>query len=112
MIRLSDRMLSDILRKSLSQGGEYADVFVENRPHSSIQLEDENIEKVIFGVEAGIGIRVIHGDRTAFAYGNEFSEKSLFGLAETVSRASPENRNGQKDCPCNSRRQNSKDGQQ
>jgi TldD protein len=87
MIKLSDGMLSDILKKSLSQGGEYADVFVENRPHSSIQLEDENIEKVIFGVEAGIGIRVIHGDKTAFAYGNDFSEKSLFGLAETVSRA-------------------------
>jgi TldD protein len=87
MNTLSDRLLSKILKKSLSRGGEYADVFVEHRPHVSIQFEDEKIEKVISGVDAGIGIRVIHKGSTAYAYGNDFTEQSLFEIAETVSRA-------------------------
>jgi TldD protein len=87
MNTLPDGLLSKILRKSLSRGGEYADIFVEHRPHVSIQLEDEKIEKVVSGVDSGIGIRVIHKGSTAYAYGNDFTEKSLFEIAETVSRA-------------------------
>ncbi len=84
---LSEELCAKILNKALSNGGDYADVYVEHDDPVTIQLEDDKIEKLSAGVDAGVGIRVIHGDKTAFAYSNDFSEESLIGIAETVSRA-------------------------
>jgi TldD protein len=87
MKRLPDELLSRILKSALSRGGDYADVFIEHIEPMSIQLEDDKIEKLSSGVDAGIGVRVVFGDKSAYAYSNDFSEDSLFSVAETVSRA-------------------------
>jgi TldD protein len=87
MKRLPDELLSRILKNALSRGGDYADVFIEHIEPMSIQMEDDKIEKLSAGVDAGIGIRVVFGDKSAYAYSNDFSEDSLFSVAETVSRA-------------------------
>jgi len=87
MKRLPDELLSRILKSALSRGGDYADVFIEHIEPMSIQLEDDKIEKLSSGVNAGIGVRVVFGEKSAYAYSNDFSEDSLFSVAETVSRA-------------------------
>jgi TldD protein len=84
---ISNELLSKIIKKALSRGGQYADVFMEHKQHVSIHLEDNKIEKTISGIDAGIGIRVIFNSKTAYAYGNDFSEDSLLNLAEAVSKA-------------------------
>ena len=56
MNAISDEMAAKIIKKSLSKGGDYADIFVEYKHNSSIQLEDNKIEKVISGNDSGIGI--------------------------------------------------------
>jgi TldD protein len=87
MNNLSEELYGKILKKALSNGGDYADVYVEHDDPVTIQLEDDKIEKLSAGIDAGVGIRVIHGDKTAFAYSNDFSGDSLISIAETVSRA-------------------------
>ena len=87
MNRISDELIARIIKKSLSMGGDYADVFIEQERPLAIQLEDDKIEKLSSGVDYGIGVRVIFGDKSAYAYSNDFSEDSLFTIAETVSRA-------------------------
>ncbi|GBD96694.1 protease TldD [bacterium BMS3Abin06] len=87
MNRIPDDLLSKIIKKALSNGGDYADVFMEEERPLSIQLEDDKIEKLSSGVDSGIGVRVIFGDKSAYAYSNDFSEDSLFNIAEAVSRA-------------------------
>ncbi|HDH05596.1 MAG TPA: TldD/PmbA family protein [Nitrospirae bacterium] len=87
MNRLPDDLLSKIIKKALSNGGDYADVFMEEERPLSIQLEDGKIEKLSSGVDSGIGVRVIFGDKSAYAYSNDFSEDSLFNIAGAVSRA-------------------------
>lgn len=87
MNSIPDELASKIIKKALSKGGDYADIFIENKRHLSVQLEDDKIEKIISGIDAGIGIRVIFESRSAYAYGNDFSESSLIGMAETVSKA-------------------------
>ncbi len=84
---IPDELASKIIKKALSKGGDYADLFVEHKHHVSIQLEDNRIEKVISGLDAGLGIRVILGTRSAYAYSNDFSEDSLLNLAGIVSKA-------------------------
>lgn len=83
---LDPELLCRALKRVMSRGGQYADIFLENKRTSSIQLEDNKIEKVISGVDSGVGIRLISGDRTAYAFSNDLSEDSLIELADTLSR--------------------------
>jgi TldD protein len=76
-----------LLRKALSRGGEYADVFIENRRQTSLVLEDGRLEKILSGCEAGAGIRLIFRGRTFYAYSNDLSEMALMQAAREVSRA-------------------------
>jgi TldD protein len=80
-------ILTTMLKRALSKGGDYADVFVERRGGLSIYLENDRIEKISSGVDSGVGVRVIHGDRTAYAYTNDLSPASLFEVSESVSKA-------------------------
>jgi len=84
---ISDELLQMLMKRTLSNGGEYADIFIEQRRSSEIQLEDNKIEKVISGSISGIGIRLICNGKTAYAFSNDFSEEVLFDLAATVSKA-------------------------
>jgi TldD protein len=96
MERISDDLISRIIKKSLAHGGDYADVYIEQERPLSIQLEDDKIEKLSSGIDYGVGVRVIFGDKSSYAYSNDFSEESLFSIAETVSRsAKGEQGNGQ-----------------
>lgn len=84
---LDGELLLRVLKKVMSSGGEYADVFVEHRKPTSVQLEDNKIEKIISGVDAGVGIRLIFNGKTAYAFSNDLSEGSLLKLAGNLSRA-------------------------
>lgn len=84
---VDDAILQKIIKRALSSGGEYADIFVEQRKTTAIQLEDNKIEKVIAGSNSGIGIRLIYNGKTAYAFSNDFSEDVLMELSSTVSKA-------------------------
>ncbi|WP_298269123.1 TldD/PmbA family protein [Geobacter sp.] len=79
--------LTRILRRALTGGGEFADIYFEEGANTSVICEDGKIEKVLAGTDRGVGIRVISDLRTAYAYTNEITEAALLSLAETVSRA-------------------------
>lgn len=85
---LEKEILSRLLRKTLSGGGDYADVFVEWRRPTYIHLEDGRIEKAVSGTECGVGVRLIFSGKTAFAFSNDLREKTLLEMAATLSRAS------------------------
>jgi TldD protein len=80
-------LFSRFVRKALSRGGDYADIFLEERRSTTIQLEDRKVEKVITGFSGGVGIRLIHDGKTAYAFTNDSSRETLFDLADSVSRA-------------------------
>jgi len=84
---LDKELLLRVLKKTISSGGEYAEIFVENKKPTLIHLEDSKIEKVISGVDYGLGIRLIYAGRTAYAYSNDLSEESLLNAASEVSKA-------------------------
>ncbi|BCB95817.1 peptidase [Dissulfurispira thermophila] len=84
---VDDTILQKLIKKALSNGGEYADIFIEHRKSTAIQLEDDKIEKVIAGSIVGIGIRLIYKAKTAYAYSNDLSESVLMDIADTVSKA-------------------------
>jgi TldD protein len=84
---LDRELFTEILKKAISSGGEYAEIFVENKKTTIIYLEDCKVEKVISGIDYGLGIRLIYNNRSSYAYSNDLSKKSLLDIASVVSRA-------------------------
>jgi TldD protein len=80
-----------LINRTLSRGGDYADIFTEYRKHTSVVLEDRKLEKIVSGTEAGTGIRLITRGKTAYAFSNDASGKTLLQAASEVSRAAAGN---------------------
>lgn len=76
-----------ILKASLKNGGDFAELFCERVLPTSIVCEDGKIEKIISGVDAGAGIRVIDHFKTAYVYTNQLTNERLFEVADAVSCA-------------------------
>ncbi len=76
--------LGAVLKRALSRGGEFADVFIERSSPLSLVCEDSRLEKVMSGLDYGAGVRLIFGQRTAYAYTNELTTESLLEIADAV----------------------------
>lgn len=76
-----------VLKSLISKGGEYADLYYDKSSTTSIICDDNKIEKVISGIDAGVGLRLIKNLKTAYAYTNDISEASLINLATELSGA-------------------------
>lgn len=84
---LEDFNPDKILKKALKCGGDFADIYLENTQTTQILAEQGKIEKVIGGLDRGVGIHVIYDGKVAYGYTTELTQDSLETLADSVSRA-------------------------
>lgn len=84
---IDQQTLKTVLDLALTNGGDFADIFVEKKISTGIGAEGGKIERVHSGIDTGAGIRVLADDTTAYAYTNDLSKESLLEIAGTVSRA-------------------------
>lgn len=77
---------SEIIKRALSKGADFAEVFWEHRETSAVSCEDNRIERINSGIDEGAGIRVIAGGHTAYAYTNDLSLESLLKVADLAGR--------------------------
>ncbi len=85
-------VLDKVIARALSQGGEFADVYLENRVSRQIIMEESLFRSGLYGIAQGAGVRVVSGDKTGFAYTDEITEENLMraaGVASYVARNSP-----------------------
>lgn len=85
---LSKEELREILELAVARGGDFADIFIEEKKTVGVACEADKIERINSGIDAGAGIRVISGDTTAYAYTNDLSKEGLSQIAKVVSSAS------------------------
>lgn len=78
-------VLERVLAEALRHGGEFAEVFAEDRSTSSALLDDGRVEELSSGRERGAGIRVVSGDTTGFAHTADLTESGLLRAAEAAS---------------------------
>ena len=81
-----------ILKEALKEGGEFADLFFEQVHSVVIICEEDRIEKVISGLDMGVGLRILHGEKTFYGFTNEILEENLLQLAHRLSEATKEDR--------------------
>ena len=72
------------LASALSRGGEFAEVFVEDRSSTGISFDDHRVEELSSGRDRGAGIRVVVGETTGFAHTADLSDKGLRTAAEAA----------------------------
>jgi TldD protein len=84
---IDEDVVSRVLRQALTTGGDFAEVFAEDRRGSMVALDDGRIEDISSGRERGAGIRVVAGNTTGFAHTADLSERGLLQAAEAASGA-------------------------
>lgn len=77
----------EVLAAALSTGADYAEIFAEHTPASSIYMVDRHIEEASSSITAGAGIRVMKGTRTVYGSTVDMSRSGLLRLARQVADA-------------------------
>ena len=81
MFPLTSEQLNGILAIALSNGGEYADIFIEDTRISSMVLQDGKVSQGQQVCLYGAGIRAVQGTQTGYAYTMDLSEKAMMQAA-------------------------------
>ncbi len=82
--RLDPSQLARALSEALAFGGDWADVYLESRHHTSLQLEEQLLKESSEAISLGAGVRVIAGEETGYAYTNELTLERLLEAARTA----------------------------
>jgi TldD protein len=78
---ITARDLENYLAQALSCGGVYADLYFEHLSTSSIRLDESMVKGALQGVSVGVGVRVISGERTGYAYSDDLKPEKILAAA-------------------------------
>jgi len=84
---IEEDVISRVLAKALQTGGDFAEIFAEDKRSSSAYLDDGKVEELTSGRDRGAGIRVVKGDTTGFAHTADMTEGGLTTAAEAAAAA-------------------------
>lgn len=77
--------MSRLVSEALRSGGDYSDLFFENTTNGNIVLRDGIVSDGGFSVDYGVGIRVLMGEKTGYAYSESTDMKSMMEAAKAAS---------------------------
>ncbi|MCU4185353.1 TldD/PmbA family protein [Acidiferrimicrobium sp. IK] len=84
---IEEAVIERVLARALRSGGDFAEVFAEDRRSSAARLDDGRVEDMVSGRDRGAGIRVVVGETTGFAHTSDLSERGLTEAAEAAGAA-------------------------
>ncbi len=84
---IEESVLQRTLSRALAHGGDFAEVFAEDRRSSTATFDDGKVEELRSGRERGAGVRVVRGETTGYAHTADLSEAGLREAAEAAAAA-------------------------
>jgi TldD protein len=78
--------LKKVLSVALEKGGNYADLFFEHSYNNSLSLRDGEVNSTHATIDFGVGVRVLSGDQTGYAYVENTSLEDMLKAARTAAR--------------------------
>lgn len=84
---LSKSIIENVLTAALSTGGDFAEIFMEDKQSTSISLISQRIERAVSGRDYGVGIRIFKELFSVYAYTNDTSEENLVKTAKEAAAA-------------------------
>ena len=76
-----------ILAAALQNGGDLAEVYLENKTNLALTLDEGRLERATQGDDIGGGVRVFYGNTAAYAYTDDLSEEALLAAAKAAAAA-------------------------
>ena len=73
---IDESVVESVLGVALRTGGDFAEVFAEDRRASAARLDDGRVEDLASGRDRGAGIRVVVGETTGFAHTSDLAHSS------------------------------------
>ncbi|MBZ2175562.1 TldD/PmbA family protein [Schnuerera sp. xch1] len=89
---LSKKVIENVLSAALSTGGDFAEIFIEDRYNTNINMVGGFVENSISGRDYGIGIRIFDGLNSVYAYTNDSTEGNLIKVAKEAALAIKSNK--------------------
>jgi TldD protein len=81
---VTERDLQRYLSEALSAGGDYADVYFEYVTSTTISIDEGIVKSANAAVTLGVGVRVIAGERTGYAYSDDLSPEKILRAARVA----------------------------
>lgn len=81
---ITENDLLKVINEALGKGADYADIFFEHTFSNSISLRDGEVNRAASNIDFGVGIRVVSGDQTGYAYVENTEITELLKAAKTA----------------------------
>ena len=81
---IDDAVLRKVMSRLTANGADIADLYFQHKRSNKISLEDGLISKASTQVEQGVGLRVVVGDQTGYAFTEDLSLASMLAAADTA----------------------------
>src|SRR5688572_33078348 len=81
---LDPALVERTLAEALATGGDFADLFAEDRRTTTFGMEDDQLDRLQLAQERGVGVRVVVGSVTGYAFADGWSEESLLSAARAA----------------------------
>ena len=81
---LSEATLASALATIATHRIDDADLYFQYTRSEGWSLEEGIVKSGSFGIDQGVGVRAVAGEKTAFAYSDDISEAALLDAARTV----------------------------
>jgi TldD protein len=83
---VSESDMKKVLTAALEKGGDYADLFFEHSYRNNIGLQDGAVNRASSNIDFGMGVRVLAGDQTGYAYVENVTLDEMLKAARTAAR--------------------------
>ncbi len=81
---VSRGLLNKIISVAMEKGGDYADLYFEHTLRNTSALEDGKVNSAYSNIGYGVGIRVLKGDQTGYAYSEDVTQEAILKAARTA----------------------------
>ena len=82
---VSQQQLDSLIATALAKGGDYADLYFEYTTFFNLLLKDGVVSSGGFHTDCGVGIRVLKGERTGYAYSENLAMGEMVKAAQAAS---------------------------
>ena len=86
--RVTEPILESLTSDALKSGGDYADLFFESSVYSDLLLRDGQVASGSLHTDFGVGIRVLKGDKTGYAYTESTELRDMMQAARAAATIS------------------------
>lgn len=86
--------LKKVLTAALEKGGDYADLYFEHTFNNDVSLKDGKVNNCGANIDFGMGVRVLAGDQSGYAYVEGITLDEMLRAARTAARIATSGKGG------------------